>query len=190
MCARAVKPRVVRGLTRHWDSVQFFICEASIRKRFVDPYQMSELVLICWSVTSCSSISPKPRLSAERVAEFAQIVEAGPEREKDAGGVSILSASSPSGSTSIPRALCRDASEEARLLPHQRKTAPSGARRADRRGVQKTFPARGSKAHLQGTPRRRRSRSGSRCYAAGASARLGAPTGTGAPSCRRMPHLE
>jgi len=26
---------------------------------------------------------PKPRLSAEQVAEFAQIVEAGPEREKD-----------------------------------------------------------------------------------------------------------
>ena len=35
---------VVRGLTRHWDSVQFVICEASIRKRFVNSYQMSELI--------------------------------------------------------------------------------------------------------------------------------------------------
>jgi FkbM family methyltransferase len=35
---------VMRGLTRHWDSVQFVICEASIRKRFIDSYQMSELV--------------------------------------------------------------------------------------------------------------------------------------------------
>ena len=45
----------------------------------------------------------KPRLSAEQVAEFAQIVEAGPVREKTAscaGGVSIFSASSPSGSAS------------------------------------------------------------------------------------------
>lgn len=35
---------VLRGLTRHWSSVQFVICEASIRKRFVDSYQISELV--------------------------------------------------------------------------------------------------------------------------------------------------
>ena len=43
---------------------------------------------------------PKPRLSAEQVAEFAQIVEAGPDRETDVGGGSISSASSPSGSAS------------------------------------------------------------------------------------------
>src|SRR6202035_5276795 len=29
---------------------------------------------------------PKPRLSAEQLAQFAQIVEAGPDREKDGGG--------------------------------------------------------------------------------------------------------
>ena len=47
---------------------------------------------------------PKPRLSAEQLAQFAQIVEAGPDREKD--GVVVLasgstsSASSPRGSAS------------------------------------------------------------------------------------------
>ena len=35
---------VIRGLTRHWDNIKFVICEASIRKRFVGSYQMSELV--------------------------------------------------------------------------------------------------------------------------------------------------
>ncbi len=46
---------------------------------------------------------PKPRLSAEQLAQFAQIVEAGPDREKD-GVVRWrridLNASSPSGSAS------------------------------------------------------------------------------------------
>jgi FkbM family methyltransferase len=35
---------IMRGLTRHWDLVQFVICEANIRRRFVNSYQMSELV--------------------------------------------------------------------------------------------------------------------------------------------------
>ncbi len=35
---------VLRGLTRHWRSIQFVICEASIRKRFFDSYQISELI--------------------------------------------------------------------------------------------------------------------------------------------------
>ena len=46
---------------------------------------------------------PKPRLSAEQVAEFAQIVEAGRSVRQTAscaGGVSISSGSSPSGSAS------------------------------------------------------------------------------------------
>ena len=38
----------------------------------------------------------------------------------------------------LPRALRRKAFEEARLLPHERKAAPSGPRRADRRGFQKS----------------------------------------------------
>ena len=46
---------------------------------------------------------PKPRLSAEQLAQFAQIVEAGPDREKEgscAGVGSTSSASSPRGSAS------------------------------------------------------------------------------------------
>ena len=46
---------------------------------------------------------PKPRLSAEQLAQFAQIVEAGPDREQDgscAGVGSTSSASSPRGSAS------------------------------------------------------------------------------------------
>src|SRR5271170_7840338 len=51
----------------------------------------------------------------------------------------------------LPRALRRDASEEARLLPHQRQASASGAGRAHRRGVQKNFP-RALRAHLEGLP--------------------------------------
>ena len=46
---------------------------------------------------------PKPRLLVEQLAQFAQIVEAGPDREKDgvgAGGGSTSSGSSPRGSAS------------------------------------------------------------------------------------------
>jgi FkbM family methyltransferase len=35
---------ILKGLTRHWEKVQFVICEASVRKRFVNSYQLSELV--------------------------------------------------------------------------------------------------------------------------------------------------
>jgi FkbM family methyltransferase len=35
---------IMKGLTRHWDLVQFVICEANIRRRFVNSYQMSELI--------------------------------------------------------------------------------------------------------------------------------------------------
>src|SRR6202161_1445416 len=46
---------------------------------------------------------PKPRLSVEQLAQFAQIVEAGPDRQVDgvvAGGGSTSSASLPRGSAS------------------------------------------------------------------------------------------
>ena len=43
------------------------------------------------------------------------------------------------------------AAQDARLLPHQRKAAPSGSGREDRRGFQKNFP-RALKAHLEGLP--------------------------------------
>lgn len=35
---------VIKGLNRYWSVVQFVICEASVRRRFVGSYQMSELV--------------------------------------------------------------------------------------------------------------------------------------------------
>jgi FkbM family methyltransferase len=35
---------IMKGLTRYWGIVQFVICEASVRRRFVQSYQMSELV--------------------------------------------------------------------------------------------------------------------------------------------------
>jgi transposase len=88
----------------------------------------------------------KPRLSAEQVAEFAQIVEAGPEREKD-------------GVVRWRRVdLKRVIAERFGVAFHERyvgtllkrigffhisaKTAPSGAGSADRRGVQKISHAR------------------------------------------------
>jgi hypothetical protein len=46
---------------------------------------------------------PKPRLSEEQLAQFAKIVETGPDREKDGifgGGASISSVSLPKGSAS------------------------------------------------------------------------------------------
>jgi transposase len=84
---------------------------------------------------------PKPRLSAEQAAEFAQIVEAGSElRERRCRALAACRSQACHRRAvwgRIPRALCRDASEEDRLLPHQRQASPSGAGRADRRGVQK-----------------------------------------------------
>ena len=79
---------------------------------------------------------PKPRLSEEQLAHFAQIVEAGPDREKD-GVVRWRRVDLKRVIVRLSSALCRKAPEEARLLPHQCATAPSGSGRADRRGVQK-----------------------------------------------------
>jgi len=42
--AEGYELEILRGLTRRWDRVAFVICEASIRKRFVGSYQLSELV--------------------------------------------------------------------------------------------------------------------------------------------------
>ena len=98
---------------------------------------------------------PKPRLSAEQLAQFAQIVEAGPDREKDGvvrwRRIDLKRVIAERFGVDVSRALCREASAEAWLLPHQRAAASSGAGRADRRGVQKNFP-RALKAHLEGLP--------------------------------------
>jgi hypothetical protein len=84
---------------------------------------------------------PKPRLSEEQRAQFAQIVEAGPDRAKDGvvrwRRIDLKRVIAERFGVGFSPALCRKASEEARLLPHQRQAAPSGSRRADRRGVQK-----------------------------------------------------
>jgi len=94
---------------------------------------------------------PMPRLSAEQVAEFAQIVEAGPDRETDAscvGGGSILSASSPSGSASTSTSAMSDRFRRRSAFST---SAQDRAIPRDRRGVQKNFP-RAPKAHLDGLP--------------------------------------
>jgi transposase len=97
---------------------------------------------------------PKPRLSAEQFAQFAQIVEAGPDREKDgvvrwrridlkrviAGRFGVDFHPRYGGKL-----------HQAWLLPHQRAAASSGSGRTDHRGVQKNFP-RALKAHLDGLP--------------------------------------
>ena len=74
---------------------------------------------------------PKPRLSEEQLTQFAQLVEAGPDREKD--GVVALAAGRPQAGhrrevrRRLSSAQCRKTPAEARLLPHQRAAPPSGA---------------------------------------------------------------
>ena len=98
---------------------------------------------------------PKPRLSADQLAELAQMIEAGPDREKD--GVVVLASARPQARhrrevrRRLSSALCRKAPQEAWLLPHQCAAPSSGSGRADRRGVQKNFP-HALKAHLDGLP--------------------------------------
>ena len=98
---------------------------------------------------------PKPRLSTEQLAEVAQIVEAGPDRGKDGvvrwRRIDLKRVIAERFGVEFSRALCWKAAQDARLLPHQRKAAPSGAGREDRRGFQKNFP-RALKAHLEGLP--------------------------------------
>jgi transposase len=73
---------------------------------------------------------PKPRLSAEQLAQFAQIVEAGPDREKD--GVVRWRRIDLKRVIAVPRTLCREATAETRLLAHERTAASPGAGRTDR----------------------------------------------------------
>ena len=73
-----------------------------------------------------------------------QIVETGPDREKDGvvrwRRIDLKRVIVERFGVDLSRALCRKAAQDARLLPHQRKAAPSGAGREDRRGFQKNFP--------------------------------------------------
>jgi transposase len=64
---------------------------------------------------------PKPRPSAEQLAQFAQIVEAAPDFEKD-GVVRRLDLKRVIAERfrrRLSSALCRKAPQETRLLPHQ-----------------------------------------------------------------------
>jgi transposase len=99
---------------------------------------------------------PKPRLSAEQRARFAQIVEAGPEREVDGvvrwRRLDLKRVIAERFRRRVSSTLCRQASAEAWLLPHPCAAPSSGSGRADRRGFQKTYgPPR-----LQGIFRERR----------------------------------
>ena len=134
---------------------------------------------------------PKPRLSAEQLAQFAQIVEgAGPDREKD-GVVRwrrldlkrvIAERSASTFIRAISESFCRSLAS--------RTSAPGRVIRLRTNGSSRAFKETSRVARRlfsTACPRRRRSKSGSRCYAAGASARLESPTsGTGALTCRRM----
>ena len=84
---------------------------------------------------------PTPRLSVDQLAELATIVGDGSGSESRRRRA--LATGRPQARhrravrRRLPRALRRQASQEARLLPHERKAAPSGSRRADRHGFQK-----------------------------------------------------
>ena len=82
---------------------------------------------------------PKPRLSEEQLAQFAQIVEAGPDREKDGvvrwRRIDLKRVIAERFGVDVPRTLCREATAETRLLAHERTAASPGAGRTDRRGV-------------------------------------------------------
>ena len=72
---------------------------------------------------------PKPRLSAEQLAEFTQIVEAGPDREKDG----VVRWRRVDLKRVIAERFGVDA--QARVLAYQREAPSSGAGRTDRRCV-------------------------------------------------------
>jgi transposase len=82
---------------------------------------------------------PKPRLSSEQLAQFAQIVEAGPDREIDGvvrwRRIDLKRVIAERVRRQLSSALCREAFAKTRLLPYQRAAPPSGSGRTDRRGV-------------------------------------------------------
>jgi FkbM family methyltransferase len=42
--AEGYEIEILKGLTRYWDLVEFVICEANVRRRFVNSFQMSDLI--------------------------------------------------------------------------------------------------------------------------------------------------
>jgi transposase len=98
---------------------------------------------------------PKPRLSAEQLARFAQIVEAGPDHEKNGvvrwRRIDLKRVIAERFGVEFHPRYVGKLLQKLWLLPHQRAAAPSGSGRADRRGFQKNFP-HALKAHLLGLP--------------------------------------
>ena len=82
---------------------------------------------------------PKPRLSEEQRAQFAQIVEAGPDREKDGvvrwRRIDLKRVIAERFGVDFHPRYVGKASEEARLLAYERTAPSSGSGRADRRGI-------------------------------------------------------
>ena len=82
---------------------------------------------------------PKPRLSEEQLAQFAKIVEAGPDREKDGvvrwRRIDLKRVIAERFGVDFHPRYVGKLLQEARLLAHERQAASSGSGRADRRGV-------------------------------------------------------
>ena len=82
---------------------------------------------------------PRPRLSAEQLAQFAKIVEAGPEGGKDGvvrwRRIDLKRVIAERFGVDFHPRYVRKAFAQARLLAHERKAASPGAGRTDRRGV-------------------------------------------------------
>ena len=98
---------------------------------------------------------PKPRLSAEQLAQFAQIVEAGPNREKDGvvrwRRIDLKRVIAERfGVDFHPRYVGKLLKKPGFNISRQAPSSSSG--RADRRGFQKNFP-HALKAHLEGLPK-------------------------------------
>ena len=89
---------------------------------------------------------PRPRRNNWMIYELAKIVERGPDRKVDGvvrwRRVDLKRVNRRAVRRRLSRALCRHASQEARLFPHERAPAPPRSRRADRRGFQRKLPAR------------------------------------------------
>ena len=96
---------------------------------------------------------PTPRVSADQLAELAMIVETGPDRKVDGvvrwRRIDLKARHRRALRRRLSPTLRRQASQEARLFPHERPASPPRPRRADRRGFQKKLPAR-AEAHLDG----------------------------------------
>src|SRR5215475_16223141 len=98
---------------------------------------------------------PKPRLSPEQLAQFAQIVEAGPDREVDGvvrwRRIDLKRVIAERFGIDFHPRYVGKLLQKLGFSHNQRAAAPSGSGRTDRRGVQKNFP-RALKVHLEGLP--------------------------------------